>query len=147
MAHWGSLSTLPSGVSNVLGIAAGVNHCLALKDDGTVVSWGGQTFVPSSLSNVVEIAAGYDHSLALKHDGTLVTWGVTNTYGRAYVPSVWSSANRIACGPVPQFGSVGRCSVTPQVATGRPIRSAGRSVGAQRVGCGRAPAPLSVVPE
>src|SRR5688572_22173129 len=50
---------VPSGLSNVLAIAAGEWHNLALKTDGTVIAWGannaGQGSVPSDLSNVVVI--------------------------------------------------------------------------------------------
>ncbi len=72
------------GISNVVAVAAGGNHCLALRADGTVVPfavdsysgwWAGQTNIPAGLSNVVAIAAGYYHSLALKEDGSLVAWG------------------------------------------------------------------------
>ena len=48
-------------VDNVVAIAAGDYHSLALKSDGTVVGWGynvnNQTTVPAGLSNVVAIAA------------------------------------------------------------------------------------------
>ncbi|MFN5927759.1 MAG: RCC1 domain-containing protein, partial [Roseiflexaceae bacterium] len=76
-------SNVPSGLSNVVAIAAGGSHSLALKSDGTVVAWGyngsGQSSVPSGLSNVVAIAAGGSHSLALKSDGTVVGWGLNST--------------------------------------------------------------------
>src|SRR5438046_10470554 len=56
-------------VNNVVAIAAGYQHRLALKQDGTVVAWGtnnlGQTGVPPGLSNVVSIAAGGTRSLAI----------------------------------------------------------------------------------
>src|SRR5258708_1619242 len=49
-------------------IAAGGNHSLALKSDGTVVGWGyndyGQSTVPANLTGVIAIAAGDAHSLA-----------------------------------------------------------------------------------
>jgi alpha-tubulin suppressor-like RCC1 family protein len=57
------------GLSNVVAIAAGNNHDLALKSDGTVVAWGsnyaGQTNTPPGLTGVTAIAAGGSHSLAL----------------------------------------------------------------------------------
>src|SRR5207245_5220571 len=60
-------------------IAAGGNHNLALRLDGTVVAWGnsysGEANVPSRLGSVVAIAAGSYHSLALNQDGTVVAWG------------------------------------------------------------------------
>jgi hypothetical protein len=63
----------------VVAIAAGDNHCLALKADGTVVAWGsdgeGSTSVPAGLTGVTAVAAGGNQSLALKSDGTVVAWG------------------------------------------------------------------------
>ncbi len=81
-------------------IAAGGNHELGLRSDGTVWSWGrnnngqlgdGTTIDRSTqvqvltaagaLSGVVEVAAGANYSVALKGDGTVWTWGV-NTNGQ-----------------------------------------------------------------
>ncbi|MFM7678288.1 MAG: hypothetical protein ACKO83_05510, partial [Roseiflexaceae bacterium] len=81
--------TIPTTVqnSNVIAVAAGTYHSLALLNDGTVRAWGcigrtsGQCSVPAGLSNVIAIAAGANHSLALKSDGTVVQWGET--------PSSW----------------------------------------------------------
>lgn len=65
--------------NNVVAIAAGESHSLALRADGTIVGWGlnshGQTNRLPELTNVVAIAAGYDHNLALRGDGTVVAWG------------------------------------------------------------------------
>ena len=87
--------TSPPGLSNIVAIAAGGNHSLALKADGTVAAWGqnvdgegffaGQSVVPSSLSNVIAIAAGDYHSLALKADGSVTAWG-DNSQGQCAVP-------------------------------------------------------------
>src|SRR5690606_20286492 len=99
VAAWGlnypdfgwNISTVPDGLSNVVSIAAGAWHTLALRSDETVVAWGagngtnlsgnffgaeqGQSVVPAGLSNVVAIAdAGY-RSLALLADGTTVGCG------------------------------------------------------------------------
>src|SRR5437016_6869622 len=60
-------------------IAAGWDHNLALKPDGTVVAWGnndyGESTVPAGLSNIVAISGGGEHSLGLMADGTVVAWG------------------------------------------------------------------------
>ena len=68
----------PGGLSDIVAIAAGLSHNLALRTNGTVVAWGfngdGQTDVPPGLSNVVAISAR-THSVALKADGTVVCWG------------------------------------------------------------------------
>ncbi len=78
----GVASVAGGTLSNVVAIAAGAYHSLALKADGTVVGWGanddGQISIPFALSNVVAIAAGADHSLALEADGTVVAWGRIN---------------------------------------------------------------------
>jgi hypothetical protein len=88
-------------LSNVVAIAGGYYHSLALKADGTVIAWGnnsyGQTTVPAGLSNVVAIAGGYYHSLALKADGTVIAWG-NNNYGQTTVPAGLSNVVAIAGG-------------------------------------------------
>ncbi len=99
-----SKSTVPvqvTGLTNVTGIAAGLNHSLAIKVGGTVVAWGrnreGQlgngTIDPPSdnpayishitptpvqgLAGVTAVAAGERHSLALS-GGTVWAWGGNN---------------------------------------------------------------------
>jgi hypothetical protein len=73
IATWGSgeaVTSIPSGLSNVVDVAAGDDYSLALKSDGTVVAWGGngegQIPVPEGLNNVYKIAAGPSHSLAIR---------------------------------------------------------------------------------
>jgi hypothetical protein len=99
VAAWGDNSygqtSVPVGLSNVVAVAAGGNHSLALKADGTVVGWGentdaegnavGQSVTPLELKNVVGIAAGEYHSLAVKADGTVVAWG-DNSQNQCGVP-------------------------------------------------------------
>jgi hypothetical protein len=56
---------VPVGLSNVVAVAAGGGHSLALKNDGTVVGWGKdyshEVPPPEGLSNVVAIAAVGEH--------------------------------------------------------------------------------------
>ena len=61
-------------MTDVVAIAAGRDHYLALRADGTVTAWGrdqaGKCHVPEDLERAVAIAAGIQHSLALLADGT-----------------------------------------------------------------------------
>ncbi len=82
-----------SGLTNVVQIAAGSAHGLALKSDRTVWAWGnggtGQigngatsdVTTPvqvSGLPAIVAIGAGATHSLALGLDGSVWTWGANS---------------------------------------------------------------------
>ncbi|KPA17781.1 chromosome condensation regulator RCC1, partial [Candidatus Magnetomorum sp. HK-1] len=92
--------TSPSGVgflTQVVAIAAGKDHCLALKNDGTLWAWGSgmsgrlgndvdggnetrpiqvyDTNGVDPLKNVIKIAAGLSHSLVLKSDGSVWAFG------------------------------------------------------------------------
>ena len=77
--YWSGELNVPSGLSGVVALAAGRDHVLALRRNGTVAAWGmnymGQLDVPPGLSNVVAISAGQEYSLALRQDGTLAEWG------------------------------------------------------------------------
>ena len=107
---WGDGSfgqtNLPPGLTNLAAIAAGVDHSVALKTDGTVVAWGenqiantvtGQTNVPPGLSNVVAVAAGSRHNLALKADGTVFGWG-QNDSGQLTIPPGLTNVVAVAAG-------------------------------------------------
>jgi alpha-tubulin suppressor-like RCC1 family protein len=102
---WGNNSSnqtsVPSNLSNVIAIAAGAYHGLALQSNGTVVAWGYngyyQTNVPANLTNVVAVAAGDEHSLALQSNGIVVAWGNTNS-GQCNVPTGLSNVTAIAAG-------------------------------------------------
>ncbi|MBA4147735.1 MAG: hypothetical protein H0X66_06435 [Verrucomicrobia bacterium] len=83
-------TNVPSGLSNVVAIAAGEWHNMALRADGTLIGWGvnnaGQRDVPSDLTNVEVIATGGYHNLAVKADGTVRAWG-QNEFGQTNVPA------------------------------------------------------------
>jgi len=85
-----------SFLTGITKLAAGLNHSLAVKEDGSLWSWGagehGQLGIGSSddrtipyqvhgsddvgyLTDVVDVAAGDQHSLAVKSDGTVYAWG------------------------------------------------------------------------
>ncbi len=85
---------LVAGPSIMSVAAAGGNHSLALRADGSVVAWGMDKFgelgdgapnrdrsTPVEVSGlgagsgVVALAAGSSHNLALRADGSVVAWG------------------------------------------------------------------------
>lgn len=124
-ALWGCSKTpikVPN-LDNVVSIASGSDHVLALKADGTVWSWGsnnggqlgdGTTSDSStpksvpSLTDVIAIAAGSNHSLALKSDGTVWAWGWNDKGQLGY------STSDVCRGPL--WGNV-RCSKSPAQVT------------------------------
>jgi alpha-tubulin suppressor-like RCC1 family protein len=114
------------GLANVVAIAAGGDHALALLADGTVRAWGanhhgalgdGTTvdrLVPvavKGLSGVRSIAASsagadYPHSVAIRADGTVLAWG-SNAYGEL---GDGTYDDRLA--PTPLTGLAGAVSVS-----------------------------------
>jgi hypothetical protein len=103
LSGWGSNAngqlTIPPGLTDIIAIATGNDHSIALMSDGAVVAWGsnyrGQTTIPAGLSGVTAIAAGEYHSLALKSDGTMVAWG-HNDFGQITIPADLSGVTAIA---------------------------------------------------
>jgi hypothetical protein len=57
-------SDVPVGLSNLVAIAAGGPHNLALQDNGTLTIWGGNNPL-STLTNVAAIASGARFALAI----------------------------------------------------------------------------------
>ncbi|MFO7660421.1 MAG: RCC1 domain-containing protein, partial [Candidatus Cloacimonadaceae bacterium] len=76
--------------TNYMDIAAGDQHSVALRTDGTLIAMGlnsaGQTTVPAG-NNYTMISAGYRHNLALRSDGSIATWGYSSG-GLGNVPTV-----------------------------------------------------------
>jgi alpha-tubulin suppressor-like RCC1 family protein len=92
-----------AGLSGIRAIAAGGQHSLALREDGTLLAWGGNwngqlgngrrgagthSAVPQpvtgpggkgALTNVTGLAAGGLHSVAVTSDGTVFAWGYNGT--------------------------------------------------------------------
>ncbi|MEI8290536.1 MAG: M4 family metallopeptidase [Verrucomicrobiota bacterium] len=93
IAAWGNNDlgqcSVPASMTNVVAVAGGKWHTLALRDDGTVAGWGAglpnapygstndynQSVIPRGVVNVKAIAAGGLMSLALMNDGTVAKWG------------------------------------------------------------------------
>lgn len=94
-------TNVPAGLNRAIAIAAGFDHCLAVRSDGTVVGWGntnyGRAAPPTGLSGVTAVAVGAQHCLALKSDGTVVAWG-DNSFGQTNLPFGLSGVRAIAAG-------------------------------------------------
>jgi alpha-tubulin suppressor-like RCC1 family protein len=110
-------------LTNVVDVAAGESHGLAVRSDGSVWSWGrtppaaGSSRLPvrvAGLSDIVAVAAGIDFSLALRNDGRVFAWGM-NGYGQLGDGSQWvnranavqvaglTAVRSIAAGPSSSF--------------------------------------------
>jgi hypothetical protein len=67
------------GLSDIVAIAAGNKHYLALRSDGQLFAWGdneyGQATVPPGGASYTRIFAMGDLSFAVREDGKLVGWG------------------------------------------------------------------------
>jgi alpha-tubulin suppressor-like RCC1 family protein len=88
------VGTAGNWLTGVVAIAAGANHSIALKSNGTVYAWGSNSsgqigdgtsgntrLTPvqvSGLTTATSVAAGQAHSMALKTDATVVAWGLNN---------------------------------------------------------------------
>lgn len=76
--HYGQRDT-PFGETNVLQVAAGLDHNIALQNDGVVQAWGTndylQASVPTNLGRAMMVAAGWHHNVVLLTNGTVASWG------------------------------------------------------------------------
>ena len=89
-------TVVPASLSNVIAIAAGTSHAIALTQDGTIVNWGASRLnPPKDHTNIVSIAAGgslnYESNLALTRDGTVIGWGRPVPHGLSNVTAIATS--------------------------------------------------------
>lgn len=84
VAVWGfnGQAEVPVETTNIIAIAKGNSHSLALNREGEVIGWGLNSYEeatqPLNLTNCVSIAAGSSFSVGLQSDGKIVAWGVVN---------------------------------------------------------------------
>ncbi len=94
-------STITNFAIGAVAIAAGQDHSLLLRGDGSVYAWGqngsGQCNVPADLGPAIGIAGGGYHSLAITAAGSVSGWG-DNTYGQASAPAGPSNVIQVAAG-------------------------------------------------
>jgi alpha-tubulin suppressor-like RCC1 family protein len=87
--------------TNVVALAAGAWHSLALQVSGKVAGWGnnanGQCVAPQDLTNAIAIAAGGYHNLAINANGSVAAWGA-NSYGQTALPAGLSDVIAVAAG-------------------------------------------------
>jgi sugar lactone lactonase YvrE len=93
--------SMPFGLTNLIALAAGGWHSLALRSDGSLAAWGdngnGQCNVPLGLSDAIAIAGGGYHSLAIRSSGSVAAWGA-NDYGQSTVAPAATNVIAIAAG-------------------------------------------------
>lgn len=87
-----------TGLTNIIKIAGGTDHAMAIKDDGTVWAWGSDVYgelgnnttdyfyfdepvEALGITNAVDIAGGQHHTLILTDDGKVWCMG-NNMYGQ-----------------------------------------------------------------
>jgi len=132
----GNTQTTPAkvaGVEDIINVAVGGCHVLALDAKGQLWAWGinstGQVgngsnatvYTPVKvLDDVATIGAGYTHSLAVKTDGTLWTWG-NNASGQL---GLGDTSNRNTPTQVESIGVVSQ--VSGGVSSSYAIRHNGR---------------------
>jgi hypothetical protein len=94
----GGQTIVPANLNDVVAVAGGDYHSVALHHNGTLIGWGyngdGQTSVPTNVLPFVSLASGAGHSLAIAENGSLVAWG-RNDAGQRNVP-VSASNNVLA---------------------------------------------------
>jgi hypothetical protein len=107
----------PADLSNVVAIAAGSWHSIAVRADGTAVMWGGngqgQRQPPPGLPPVLAAAGGAGHTVAIQANTTAVAWG-ENTNGQCDIPATVSNIVSVAAGNSHSIVLLGRMTGPPQ---------------------------------
>lgn len=104
LTFWGNtVGEPPAKLDDLVAVAAGARHQMALQRNGKVTVWGveyatnGEVKFPKDLKNVAAIAAGNTHCLALKSNGEVVAWG-NNEFQQSTPPANLKNVVAIAAG-------------------------------------------------
>jgi len=95
--------------TNIVAVAAGYQHSVGLRDDGTVVAVGDNSYGQCEVSEwkeIIQIAAGQKHTVGLKRDGTVVSTKVPASEGddgQCNTDS-WTNITYIATGSLTTIG-------------------------------------------
>ncbi|MGA2867150.1 MAG: immunoglobulin domain-containing protein [Verrucomicrobiota bacterium] len=97
----GGQTDVPGNLDDVVAVAGGDYHTLALRRNGSLLAWGfngdGQTAVPGGGQQFAAIASGAAHNLAVTASGGVVAWG-RNDAGQCNVPSSANGVLAVAAG-------------------------------------------------
>jgi alpha-tubulin suppressor-like RCC1 family protein len=129
--------TALSGITDISTLLG--DHCIALKNDGTVYTWGYNFYgqlgnntttssnIPiqvSGLNNVTDVEAGGNHCIVMKNDGSLWAWG-SNVSGELGDGSYTGRKTPVAVGTtcnfaigIEELGSLHNMSVYPNPSQG-----------------------------
>jgi len=102
VAAWGydayGQTRVPAYLTNVIALASGSYHSIALVMGGIPVVWGdnsyGQANPPAGLTNVVAFGAGFNHIIALNSESEVIGWGASE-FGQSAIPE--GLANVVSC--------------------------------------------------
>lgn len=97
---WGSQTTVPTGLTDVIAISADDLFNVALKNNGTVSAWGsdGKLYQATELTEVIQVATcNCGWIVALKSNGTVIKWGPVS---QSYIDLGWTGMVSIAAAPL-----------------------------------------------
>jgi len=80
-------------------VAAGYDHTVGLKTDGTVVAVGDNDYLQCNVggwTDIIKVAAGHSHTVGVKSDGTVIAAG-NNYFGKCNVGG-WTGIVQVAAG-------------------------------------------------
>jgi hypothetical protein len=127
----------PGSATNIVSIAAGGGHALALREDGALIPWGGnyygQTSVPATATNVVVMAAGGDHNLVVLAGGSVAAWGA-NYFGQTMVPAQATNLVAISAGGAHNVALIGPPEANLRAALGSSVLLTAGSLGGPGAG-------------